>query len=94
MRVFLDNELCGKAATGYDTPKGIEPVGEEPAVATINLVCEECKHSFTVLTPGAIKERQKRCLECGSTTVRQTLGSFLRNEALSSPTCGVVPTGG
>jgi len=63
-------------------------------VATIDLVCEKCKHTFTVLTSGAIKERQKRCPECGSTTVRQTLGSFLRNGSLSSPTCGIVPTGG
>ena len=63
-------------------------------MATINLVCEECKHAFTVLTPGAIKERQKRCPECGSPKVRQTLGSFLRNGSLSSPTCGILPTGG
>jgi len=63
-------------------------------VATINLTCQDCKHAFVVQTAGAIKDRQKRCPECGSTAVRQSLGSFLRNGPLSSPTCGVAPTGG
>jgi putative FmdB family regulatory protein len=63
-------------------------------MATIKLVCRECKHAFTVSRPGAIKGKHKRCPECGSREVRQTLGSFLSNGPLSSPTCGAVPTGG
>ena len=66
---------------------------EEGTVATIKLVCQQCKHAFTVSTLSAIKDRQKRCPECRSQEVRQTLGSFLRNGPLSSPTCGVAPSG-
>jgi rRNA maturation endonuclease Nob1 len=60
-------------------------------MADIDLVCQECKHAFKVVTPVvgvAIKEKQKRCPQCGSHQVRQTLGSFLRNGSLSSPDCG------
>jgi putative FmdB family regulatory protein len=53
-----------------------------------DLVCRDCEHKFEVVTRGAIKERQKRCPECGSANVRQTFGSFLRNGALSDPQCG------
>jgi putative FmdB family regulatory protein len=63
-------------------------------VATIKLVCQQCGHAFTVSTRGAIKDKQKRCPECRSESVRQTFGSFLSNGPLSSPTCGAVPTGG
>jgi hypothetical protein len=63
-------------------------------VATIKLVCQQCKHAFTVSTLGAIKDRQKRCPECRSQEVRQTFASFLSNGPLSSPTCGAVLTGG
>lgn len=30
-------------------------------MATIDLVCNECKHAFAVVTRVAIKPRQKRC---------------------------------
>ncbi|MGZ4198725.1 MAG: FmdB family zinc ribbon protein [Thermoleophilia bacterium] len=63
-------------------------------MAVIKLVCQECGHAFSVSTRGAIKDKQKRCPECRSQSVRQTLGSFLSNGALSSPTCGAMPTGG
>lgn len=63
-------------------------------MATIKLVCKACDHGFVVETAGAIKDRQKRCPKCGSSDVRQTVGSFLSNGPLSSPTCGAVPTGG
>jgi putative FmdB family regulatory protein len=63
-------------------------------MATIELVCKQCEHAFTVSTRGAIKDRQKHCPECRSESVRQTLGSFLRNGPLSSATCGAVPAGG
>ena len=62
-------------------------------MATIKLVCQQCKHAFTVSTLGAIKDRQKRC-RMSLEGVRQTLASFLSNGPLSSPTCGAVPTGG
>jgi putative FmdB family regulatory protein len=67
---------------------------EEWTMATIKLVCQQCKHAFTVSTRGAIKDKQKSCPECRSHEVRQTLGSFLSNGPLSSSTCGAVPTGG
>lgn len=57
-------------------------------MARIDLVCQECKHTFRVLTRTAIKERQKRCPECGSTNVHQTFASYLRNGSLSNPSCG------
>ena len=63
-------------------------------MATIKLVCHQCKHAFAVSTLRAIKDKQKRCPKCDSQDVRQTLGSFLSNGPLSSPTCGAVPTGG
>ncbi len=63
-------------------------------MATFQLHCQQCGHAFAVTTRGAIKDRQKRCPECRSQSVRQTFGSFLRNGPLSSPTCGAMATGG
>jgi hypothetical protein len=74
-------------------PRVYEPI-QEDVVATIKLVCKECEHGFAVETAGAIKDRQKRCPKCGSSEVRQTVGSFLSNGPLSSPTCGTMPTRG
>ncbi len=61
-------------------------------MADIDLVCNDCKHTFGVVTRGAIKDRQKRCPKCGSRNVRQTLASFLRNGSLSNPQCGAERT--
>ena len=63
-------------------------------MATIKLVCQQCKHAFTVSTLGAIKDRQSVVLSVVLQEVRQTLASFLSNGPLSSPTCGAGPTGG
>lgn len=57
-------------------------------MARIDLICQDCKHVFQVLTRTAIKERQKRCPQCGSQDVRQTFSSYVRNGPLSSPACG------
>jgi putative FmdB family regulatory protein len=57
-------------------------------MAHFDLVCKDCDHSFVVVTRSAIREKQKRCPECGSENVRQTLSSYLQNGPLSSPTCG------
>ena len=57
-------------------------------MAHFDLVCLDCKRAFTVLTRTAIRDKQKVCPECGSTHVRQTFTSFLRNGALSDPACG------
>lgn len=57
-------------------------------MASISLICKDCDHQFTVVTRAAIRGRQKRCPECSSENVRQTLGSYLQNGPLSSPTCG------
>lgn len=52
------------------------------------LICKDCGHKFQLVTGGAIKQKQKRCAKCGSKDIRQTLGSYLANGPLSSPTCG------
>jgi putative FmdB family regulatory protein len=57
-------------------------------MATIDLNCRECGHSFQVITRTAIKAKQKRCPECRSVNVRQSFASYLRNGPLSSPSCG------
>jgi hypothetical protein len=57
-------------------------------VATIDLNCRDCGHSFQVITCTAIKAKQKRCPACGSASVRQSVASYLRNGPLSSPSCG------
>ena len=57
-------------------------------MARIDLVCQECQHAFEVVTRLAIKPQQKRCPQCRSGSVRQTLASYLRNGPLSHPNCG------
>jgi putative FmdB family regulatory protein len=57
-------------------------------MAHFDLVCRDCGASFVVVTRVAIHERQKPCPECDSHNVRQSFSSFLRNGALSNPSCG------
>ncbi len=57
-------------------------------MAHIDLVCRDCDHRFEVVTRVAIRQKQKRCPECRSENVRQTMASFFRNGALSDPSCG------
>lgn len=57
-------------------------------MARIDLVCQDCKHVFRVLTRAAIRDKQKQCPECGARNVRQTFASYVRNGPLSSPDCG------
>jgi putative FmdB family regulatory protein len=57
-------------------------------MSTIDLQCRDCGHEFQVVTRSAIKAKQRRCPECGSESIRQTLSSYLRNGPLSSPLCG------
>ena len=57
-------------------------------MATFDLVCKDCGHSFEVVTRVAIREKQKRCPECQSHNVRQTFSSFLCNWSLADPSCG------
>jgi putative FmdB family regulatory protein len=59
-------------------------------MARFDLVCRDCDHAFEMLTRVAIRDSQKRCPGCGSTNVRQTLASYLRNGALLDPDCGGV----
>jgi putative FmdB family regulatory protein len=60
-------------------------------MAHFDLVCKDCNHKFVVVTKAAIGKKQKRCPECSSANVRQTLGSYFQNGPLSSPTCGAPP---
>ncbi len=57
-------------------------------MAYFDLICKGCGHRFQLVTGGAIREKQKHCPECRSENIRQTLGSFLQNGSLASPTCG------
>jgi putative FmdB family regulatory protein len=57
-------------------------------MAIVDLKCKTCEHSFQLVTRGAVKEKQKRCPECGSKDIRQSFSSYLRNGPLSSPQCG------
>jgi putative FmdB family regulatory protein len=57
-------------------------------MAHLDLVCRDCDHRFEVVTRVAIREKQKRCPECGSQNVRQTFASFLRNGSLTDVSCG------
>jgi putative FmdB family regulatory protein len=63
-------------------------------VSHFDLVCRECGHSFRVVTRAAIKDKQKRCPECRSSDVRQTLTSYLRNGPLWSSDCGASRSSG
>ena len=56
-------------------------------MATFDLICRDCGHRFEVVTRVAIRDKQKRCPECRSQNVRQTFAGFLRNGALSDPSC-------
>jgi putative FmdB family regulatory protein len=57
-------------------------------MAHFDLTCKDCGHRFELVTGGAIRKKQKRCKECGSENIRQSLLSYLQNGPLSSPTCG------
>jgi putative FmdB family regulatory protein len=57
-------------------------------MARIDVVCKDCGHKSFVVTRAALRDKQKRCPECGSTNVRQTFASYLQNGPLSSPACG------
>ncbi|HJW76784.1 MAG TPA: zinc ribbon domain-containing protein [Thermoleophilia bacterium] len=48
-------------------------------MARYDFVCGECGHVFEVLTTQGITERQKKCPQCGSRSVRQKFWSYLRN---------------
>ncbi len=61
-------------------------------MAVFNFVCRECDQTFEVFSPGFLRKKQKKCQSCGSTEVRQTLRSYLRNGSAASTECGA-PTG-
>jgi hypothetical protein len=52
------------------------------------LICKDCGARYQLVTGGVIKKKQRLCKECGSENIRQSLGSYLANGPLSSPTCG------
>ena len=56
--------------------------------STFDLVCRDCGTAFKVTVKGLIKDSQKRCTQCASTSVRQTFASFLRNGPLNAPPVG------
>ena len=48
-------------------------------MATYDFVCKACDKEFELFVPGFLKEKDKRCPECGSADVRQKFSSFLKN---------------
>jgi len=58
-----------------------------------DLVCKDCRHSFMVVAKGSIKRKQKRCPECSSDHLRQTLSSYMRHGSLANPRCGAPRNG-
>jgi putative FmdB family regulatory protein len=65
------------------------------AMASYDLVCEDCGNSFEVFRQGFLKDEDRVCPECGSADVRQKFSSFLSNlgGASASSGCGA-PSGG
>ena len=57
-------------------------------MARLDLVCRDCGHRFVVVTRVAVTDKQKRCPECSSESVRQTFTSYLSNGPLSAASCG------
>lgn len=57
-------------------------------MATYEMVCNECNHTFDVFRQGFLKDEDKVCPECKSTEVRQKFSSFLRNLGAGSSSCG------
>ncbi len=63
-------------------------------MASYDLKCDDCGHTFEVFVQGFLKDRHKVCPECGSTRVGQLftgfmLGGAARSEGSSTPAaCG------
>jgi putative FmdB family regulatory protein len=56
-------------------------------VPVYDLTCRDCGHAFTLKLKQAIKDNRKRCPECESRAIRQTLASYLRNGSLATQGC-------
>ncbi len=48
-------------------------------MASYDLVCNDCDHEFEVYVQGFLKDEDRVCPQCESTSVRQKFSSFLRN---------------
>ena len=46
-------------------------------MASYDLTCDMCGHSFEVFRQGFLKDEDRVCPECGSEEVRQKFTSFL-----------------
>jgi putative FmdB family regulatory protein len=76
-------------SSAYHTPAGIiSATGETTGgprtrrledMASYDLVCEACGHTFEVVRQGFLRDEDKVCPACGSSDVRQKFSSFLRN---------------
>jgi hypothetical protein len=49
---------------------------------TIDLICRSCKHAYHVACDSLIKDDEKNCPECGSSSYRQTFAGYRRNGSL------------
>ena len=63
-------------------------------MASYDLVCEKCDHTFEVFRQGFLKDADRVCPECGSEDVRQKFSSFLRNLGGGGADAGCAPSGG
>ncbi len=65
------------------------------AMASYDLICEDCGNSFEVFRQGFLKDEDRVCPECGSAEVRQKFSSFLSNLGSASTSSGcAAPSGG
>jgi len=62
-------------------------------MALYDFKCEDCGNEFEVYVQGFLEDAERKCPKCGSRTVRQKFGSFLRNFG-SSSSSGCSPSGG
>jgi putative FmdB family regulatory protein len=62
-------------------------------MASYDLVCDECGHSFEVFRQGFLKDEDRVCPDCGSEDVRQKFTSFLKNIGGSSGGGCAAPAG-
>ena len=63
-------------------------------MASYDFVCQQCANEFELFVSGFLKQKDRRCPQCGSTDVRQKFSSFLRNIGSSATSEGCSPTRG
>jgi len=63
-------------------------------MATYDLVCRACGHSFETFVQGFLKDEDKQCPACGSFQTQQKFTSFLSGLGGSPDGCAAPPSSG